>query len=278
MKKYVKILTLASAGLALTTFLASCGNSMEVTEKDKFDYNLVSGVGLLSNIDLSPKTKLTSNNITELTEDEKNDIIKNLDLAQTTVNGGLVKSERKASDKEGYEYCYTLSAETIVGTNDVYTFYYNGDISENSSKKKENEVKEKIDGVCYIDGKEYTVSGKREVEDDEEELHLHIKYDEKNYVHVKSEKEDDEEEFQYTLVQDGKEVLKTKLEYEVDEDGEIEMEFKSQTSNGEMKYEYDFYNKDNKSYIDVEIQKNNDKIEKTILVSIVDGKPSYQFI
>ena len=227
MKKYVKILTLASAGLALTTFLASCGNSKEVTEKDKFDYNLVSGVGLLNNMNLSPKTKLTSNNITELTEDEKNDIIKNLELAQTTVNGGLVKSERKASDKEGYEYCYTLSAETILGTNDVYTFYYNGEILENSSKKKEDEVKEKIDGVCYIDGKE---------------------------------------------------VLKTKLEYEIDEDGEIEMEFKSQTSNGEIKYEYDFYNKDNKSYIDVEIQKNNDKIEKTILVTIVDGKPSYQFI
>ena len=63
MKKYVKILTLASAGLALTTFLASCGNSKEVTEKDKFDYNLVSGVGLLSNMNLSPKTKLTSSRI-----------------------------------------------------------------------------------------------------------------------------------------------------------------------------------------------------------------------
>lgn len=83
---------------------------------------------------------------------------------------------------------------------------------------KDEEVEYELNALAVIEGVEYEISGKKEVEydDDEEEIEIKfiVKLDEENYVVIKQEIEDDEIEYEYSVYQNKRKVSTLKFESE----------------------------------------------------------------
>lgn len=264
--------------VGVACMLTSCGGDANGGNIDAFDYNMVNAISLLDSNVGGATTGLKA--YTEgISDEEKKIILDNLEIAKNTLSSGIVKSEVKKSDKPEYENYYTLSTETLTGTNDVYEFYYNGTVIEKEKSNDKDKLKEEIEGICYINEELYSVTGKVETEDDESEIKIEIRLDDDNYVKIKSETEDNEIEYQYELFKDGKLSFKSKVEYEIDEDGEIDLEFKTQKSDGEFRFCYEFYHENNNSYVEVEIKQNGGNIKQLLkVIDNGDGTISYEFI
>ena len=101
---------------------------------------------------------------------------------------------------------------------------------------KEDEVEYEINALAVIDGVEYEVFGKKEVEteeDDEEvEIKFIIKLDEGNYVSIEQEIEEDEVEYKYNVYKNGRKVSSLNFESE-EENGVSHIKLTTTNENGE---------------------------------------------
>ena len=89
---------------------------------------------------------------------------------------------------------------------DQFKHHHHGD--------KEDEVEYDINALAVIDGVEYEVFGKKEVEEDDEEVEIKfiIKLDKDNYVKVEQEIEEDEVEYKYDVFKGRRMVSSLKFE------------------------------------------------------------------
>ena len=110
--------------------------------------------------------------------------------------------------------------------NDQFKNHHYGD--------KEDEIEYEINALAIIDGVEYEVLGKKEVEteDDGEEVEIKfiIKLDEENYVKIEQEIEEGEVEYEYSIYQRGRKASTLKFETE-EENGKTFIKL-STTENG----------------------------------------------
>lgn len=137
-------------------------------------------------------------------------------------NGPILISESE-SDDENYQVKLTFEYTDITLDKVTYILYLNKEeVFDDGDDFFENEKEYIINGIALIDGEAYTLTGKKEIEDDESELELCIKLDEENYVIIEEENELNEKEYSYEIYKDGKRYKKFSIEYE---DDEVEIKF-----------------------------------------------------
>ena len=101
---------------------------------------------------------------------------------------------------------------------------------------KEDEVEYAINALAVIDGVEYEVFGKKEVETEEKgeevEIKFIVKLDEENYVSIEQEIEEGEVEYKYTIYKNGRKVSSLSFEFE-EENGKTFVKFSTTNAEGE---------------------------------------------
>ena len=120
--------------------------------------------------------------------------------------------ERPEEDDDRDEIEDSKHHENHDKAHDQFKNHHHGD--------KEDEIEYDINALAVIDGVEYEVFGKKEVEEDEEEVEIKfiIKLDEENYVRIEQEIEEDEIEYKYDIYKGRKIVSSLRFESE-EEDG-----------------------------------------------------------
>ena len=117
-------------------------------------------------------------------------------------------------------------------------------------KDKEDEVEYQINALAVIDGVEYQVVGKKEVEIDDNETEVEIEFvvklDDENYVRIEQETEEDETEYKYVVYKNKKKQLSMSFESEVENGVTV---IKLTTDENGYKETYKFMKKDNKTII-----------------------------
>ena len=150
----------------------------------------------------------------------------------------LYVQKENDNNKFDYDYQMIISYEN----SDIYCYYdvYN----------KKND-KSKMEGVVVIDDNVYNFDGKRENDDEEDELTMYVYLSDKEnktYIKIENEREfeDDEIEFEYKITEyeNGNEISKVEFEINIEED---ETTFEIEKEINKVKEQYKFkINKDNK--------------------------------
>ena len=298
MKKITKIIAVISALVLLsaTVFtIISCSNKKEekVDFNKAFNYSTIGGISALNayasdmqvnselnkNRAIAPLNAISSN----ISDEEKEQIINNLKIAQNMLNGEIVQSEVKQSDRENYSQYYYLSTKDVNGENQTYYFYYNSTNVINKEEPFERESEQRLEGIVLFNSIEYVVIGEMELENNEEEVTFIIKMDEFNFVEIELESENNQKEYSYTLYKNGKEVFETSVEYEISLSGRVELTFENQLNGEEFEYKYEFYKKDGKNFVRVKQEKEGliSKSELRATIQIIidnNGNNTYVFV
>lgn len=304
-KKLLSFIVIAIMSITAVVF-TGCNKALEkvvngftLSFSEAYDYSAISAVGILDSFDTPNVSTLASaeeapsgsvqdpapsgsnqnQNKTDLiSEETKQAILDNLLIVNNSVSNGIIKSEVVASEKEGYEYSYSISATNAQGITSTYIFYYNE--TKTTDEEEEDEEEILMEGIVLLNEVEYTVVGSREIEEGEEEVSFKISIDENNYVIISQEFEEGEQEFKYMAFENGKKVLDTKIEYEYDEeDQSVEMKFKTKTLEEEVQYKYTFIQNETGSFIGVRIKTNKSNVKALIQVTLSEtGEASYEFI
>ena len=260
-------------------------NNKEASVLDSLDYSSIGGIGLLdssissvSNI----KAPLSAKYNSELSEKTKQSILMNLEIAENSLNGDIVKSEVTKSPNPEYEFYHTLTATDITGEEKVYSFYYNSAVREEKDYDDgilEVEREERLDGIITLDGTTYKMIGNKSTEGDEEEVTFKIMIDNSNYVVIEQETESNEKEFEYTTYQNGRKVYESSVSYEVDRNGRVELEFELEENGTKLEYKYEFYEANGNSYVEVKVE-NNNSYQRILIQIFVDsnGNKTYEFV
>ena len=140
--------------LVLTPLLlTSCDDKkVKIDFKDAYATSIMGGIGLLNSAQkpsgepVAMAEDVFSQN-GNLDEQTKETILQNLAIAQSTINGNVVRSEVKPSDRQGYDYFYSISAQNVTGEAQIYYFYYNEQLVR--TEKDEGEVEKE-----YYDNKQ----------------------------------------------------------------------------------------------------------------------------
>lgn len=168
----------------------------------------------------------------------------------------MTSSEVVESDRSEYATKVILTYTDIALVNQTMTMYYNetaipdDDFDDDWDDQFEEEYV--IDGLIIIDNVEYQMFGKKELDQDEYEVSFTYQIDENNYIKVEQEIENDESEFNYTVIQNRRKVYEYSLEVE---NNSVELEVKDRNL-GVEKMEFEFLNRDNRTYIIAEVRQN----------------------
>lgn len=168
----------------------------------------------------------------------------------------MTSSEVVTSDRSEYATKVILTYTDIALLNQTMTMYYNEtaipDDDFDDDWDDQFEEKYVIDGLIIIDNVEYQMFGKKELDQDEYEVSFTYQIDENNYIKVEQEIENNESEFNYTVIQNRRKVYEYSLEVE---NNSVELEVKDRNL-GVEKMEFEFLNRDNKTYIVAEVRQN----------------------
>ncbi len=249
--------------------------------------------------DATPEVK-PENGLENLSAELKQEILDNLAIAKSTLNGDSNKSEEKPSDKPEWEMMYTITQKDMEGNDIVYTFYYTEkdaaleekntkeekpeatEVAPEAKPEEEEKIEKHITGIVTVGDAVYTVTGDREIEGNETSVEYKVMLDAKNYVVIENEVEGTENEYEYSKFENGKRVFKSEVEYEVNENGEVEIEFETKSpTEGKIEFSYEFKNTNGEELISVEIKKTKDQIKGEAIIKVVktEGQEdSYEFV
>ena len=143
---------------------------------------------------------------------------------------------------------------------------------------EETEVSTTLSGVMVFDGKEFEVSGKKEIETEGNEKETSIEFTTKskanplNYVKIKQSVEVEngaqEVEYEYEIYENGEKAREFKLEVE-DENGKTEVSFKMEIENVPEETEYKIIKGDVAGKFKIKYEKGKEK--GFITVEAVEG-------
>lgn len=186
----------------------------------------------------------------------------------------------EASSLEGYSYMMTFGTSGLLDENQYYVIHYNMTLDE-EDEDDEDEAEFVLDGIMLVNDQEYILTGKREVEDDEEEIKFTAKLDELNYIESKYEVESEETKFEIKVVANGVTVSETEVKIEEEDDEtKVELEFISGDNKG--KYEFKYEVEDGEPILKIEFETEIDGIQTTgeitllVLVDELTGETYYQ--
>lgn len=277
----------------LSFMLIACENQENKEGQLESDQNLLvfsslSSANVLNNKDvvssLSEAQPIFNDSKTtyEIDMDEVNSYL--LMMENILADGGPIVSSKKASDKEGYDWMLEINVKDLANNSSSYIIYYSilvdevEELAHGGGKHRkaeeqfgghkgsldEEEIEYDINALAVIDGIEYDVVGKKEVEieDGEEEVEIEflIKLDETNYVKIEQEVEDDEEEYKYIIYKDGRKYSSMSFKTEVENGATV---FKLTTSMDGVRETYKFIKNENK----IIIKYSKDKYSYTLFVT-----------
>ena len=197
--------------------------------------------------------------------------------------GGITQTVEKNEDVEGLYKDYPFVMTVTVGNTGITAKMYYKEVNtvtetEIDDGVEETEVSTTLSGVMVFDGKEFEVSGKKEIETEGDEKETSIEFTTKskanplNYVKIKQSVEVEngaqEVEYEYEIYENGEKAREFKLEIE-DENGKTEVSFKMEIENAPEETEYKIIKGDVDGKFKIKYEKGKEK--GFITVEAVEG-------
>lgn len=258
---------------------------------------------------LSNKTYVNLNEGTTLVEDKLALLNEYMSLfeAYTSEDANAVQAEQVESTDPNFAFEIHYTVQNFDGTFSTYVMFYNivevvdyEDLDEDDlddevdeddldDEVDEDDLDDEVDeddeekGVIYIEGKmvvngmEYSLEGKVEVEDGETKTEVKAFIDGQNYVKMDEEIEFEESKFKFEIVQNGVLIQETEIEVE-DEDNELKVILRFTI--GDEYSEYSLKREFDGTELEILIEYNVDGVTGEIEVTEVvaeDGTVSYSF-
>lgn len=197
--------------------------------------------------------------------------------------GGITQTVEKNEDVEGLYKDYPFVMTVTVGNTGITAKMYYKEVNtvtetEIDDGVEETEVSTTLSGVMVFDGKEFDVTGKKEIETEGDEKETSIEFTTKskanplNYVKIKQSVEVEngaqEVEYEYEIYENGEKAREFKLEIE-DENGKTEVSFKMEIENAPEETEYKIIKGDVDGKFKIKYEKGKEK--GFITVEAVEG-------
>lgn len=197
--------------------------------------------------------------------------------------GGISQNVAENTDKDGEFKDYPFVMTVTVGNTGITAKMYYKEVNtvtetEIDDGVEETEVSTTLFGVMVFDGKEFEVSGKKEIETEGNEKETSIEFTTKskanplNYVKIKQSVEVEngaqEVEYEYEIYENDEKVREFKLEIE-DENGKTEVSFKMEIENVPEETEYKIIKGDVDGKFKIKYEKGKEK--GFITVEAVEG-------
>lgn len=183
----------------------------------------------------------------------------------------------ETSDREEYENKLVITTKDIDLDEYTYVIYYNEEVLNDDDDDDDEEVESSLQGIMIVGDVEYTVYGKKEIEEDESKVEFTAKIDDNNWVKVEQKVEDDEKKFEYTILENGVE-SKTEIKVEI-EDDETKISLEFENGNYEVEYEFKLEVEDGKKVIKIEVEDDNYDFEAKVYVTVdpETGEKTYEY-
>lgn len=197
--------------------------------------------------------------------------------------GGISQNVAENTDKDGEFKDYPFVMTVTVGNTGITAKMYYKEVNtvtetEIDDGEEETEVSTTLSGVMVFDGKEFDVTGKKEIETEGNEKETSIEFTTKsrenplNYVKIKQSVEVEngaqEVEYEYEIYENGEKAREFKLEIE-DENGKTEVSFKMEIENVPEETEYKIIKGDVDGKFKIKYEKGKEK--GFITVEAVEG-------
>ena len=290
-KKIISIVCALALIGTMTAALTACdvkggGNA----EKVKVDANDVYALSALTGAEYLDQTESGATGAAEttrpgvITDADVSGIKDCLNMFDAVISGGgITQTVEKNEDVEGLYKDYPFVMTVTVGNTGITAKMYYKEVNtvtetEIDDGVEEAEVSTTLSGVMVFDGKEFEVSGKKEIETEGDEKETSIEFTTKsttnplNYVKIKQSVEVEngaqEVEYEYEIYENGEKAREFKLEIE-DENGKTEVSFKMEIENVPEETEYKIIKGDVDGKFKIKYEKGKEK--GFIIVESVEG-------
>lgn len=291
-KKIISIVCALALIGTMTAALTACdvkgggGNA----EKVKVDANDVYALSALTGAEYLDQTESGATGAAETT---RPGVITDADVSgikdclnmfdDILAGGGISQNVAENTDKDGEFKEYPFVMTVTVGNTGITAKMYYKEVNtvtetEIDDGEEETEVSTTLSGVMVFDGKEFEVSGKKEIETEGNEKETSIEFTTKskanplNYVKIKQSVEVEngaqEVEYEYEIYENGEKAREFKLEVE-DENGKTEVSFKMEIENAPEETEYKIIKGDVDGKFKIKYEKGKEK--GFITVEAVEG-------
>jgi len=291
-KKIISIVCALALIGTMTAALTACdvkgggGNA----EKVKVDANDVYALSALTGAEYLDQTESGATGAAETT---RPGVITDADVSgikdclnmfdDILAGGGISQNVAENTDKDGEFKEYPFVMTVTVGNTGITAKMYYKEVNtvtetEIDDGEEETEVSTTLSGVMVFDGKEFEVSGKKEIETEGNEKETSIEFTTKskanplNYVKIKQSVEVEngaqEVEYEYEIYENGEKAREFKLEIE-DENGKTEVTFKMEIENAPEETEYKIIKGDVDGKFKIKYEKGKEK--GFITVESVEG-------
>ncbi len=194
-----------------------------------------------------------------LSDEVKAELDEYMALVGSLLSDGGFETVSEASDRDGYTEKMTVSWRDMQGNASSYVMYYNqtsvpdyderdDDDDDDWDDRLDDEREENysIEGVMVVDGTDYAIRGRRNVESDggesESETSFRVTLGETRYMLVEQESEtergESEQSYSYSVYEDGMVVERSTFSYE-EEEGETELEMLAYKNGQTQRFSFD---------------------------------------
>ncbi|MEG1535428.1 MAG: hypothetical protein RR416_00495 [Clostridia bacterium] len=229
----------------------------------------------------------------ELTEEEINEIDKQVKMFDTFVGSNPMNVTNEKSDKAEYTHKMVIALKDIAGTSTQYLLYYNitkegaedpapvADKAAEEDKDEDDGMSDeqsfKMTGIMIFGDVTYTLDGENETEEGEYEMTLKASIDEKNYIIIEQETEAEEQELNYQIFKDGVKVSAFGLEMENEED-EMSVKIKSLENGVKVVRSLERETEDGKTILKIKQKEGDKTFEAKIYITVdANGKEVYTY-
>lgn len=291
-KKIISIVCALALIGTMTAALTACdvkgggGNAakVKVNAKDVYALSALTGAEYLGQTESGATGSAATTRPGVITDADVSGIKDCLNMFDDIISGGgITQTVEKNEDVEGLYKDYPFVMTVTVGNTGITAKMYYKEVNtvtktEIDDGEEETEVSTTLSGIMVFDGKEYVVSGKKEIETEGNEKETSIEFTTKskanpsNYVKIKQSVEVEngaqEVEYEYEIYENGEKAREFKLEVE-DENGKTEVSFKMEIENVPEETEYKIIKGDVEGKFKIKYEKGKEK--GFITVEAVEG-------
>lgn len=291
-KKIISIVCALALIGTMTAALTACdvkgggGNAekVKVNANDVYALSALTGAEYLDQTESGATGAAETTRPSVITDADVSGIKDCLNMFDDVISGGgITQTVEKNEDVEGLYKDYPFVMTVTVGNTGITAKMYYKEVNtvtetEIDDGEEETEVSTTLSGVMVFDGKEFEVSGKKEIETEGDEKETSIEFTTKskanplNYVKIKQSVEVEngaqEVEYEYEIYENGEKVREFKLEIE-DENGKTEVTFKMEIENAPEETEYKIIKGDVDGKFKIKYEKGKEK--GFITVESVEG-------
>ncbi len=291
-KKIISIVCALALVGTMTAALTACdvkgggGNAekVKVNAKDVYALSALTGAEYLAQTESGATGAAETTRPGVITDADVSGIKDCLNMFDDILaGGGISQNVAENTDKDGEFKEYPFVMTVTVGNTGITAKMYYKEVNtvtktEIDDGEEETEVSTTLSGVMVFDGKEFEVSGKKEIETEGNEKETSIEFttysntNPLNYVKIKQSVEVEngaqEVEYEYEIYENGEKAREFKLEVE-DENGKTEVSFKMEIENVPEETEYKIIKGDVDGKFKIKYEKGKEK--GFITVEAVEG-------